>query len=96
MSGVVMIREAASLMRERAEAVQAAPVSPMDWSTCSHVVVSEKEHIASWHPVVALAVADWLDWLAPFADLPNPAFVVEHGLAVARAYLGTDAQEAAS
>ncbi len=47
-------------------------------------------HIASWHPLVALAVADWLDdtarvWEAFDAD---PDFVQdEPALAVARAYL---------
>lgn len=43
------------------------------------------EHIASWHPAVALAVADWLDAVSEFNPSPtSPA------LAVARAYLGSD------
>ncbi len=53
------------------------------------------EHIASWHPAVALAVADWLEDEADFAvrvktdygddngDIPAPL-----ALAVAGAYLG--------
>lgn len=47
-------------------------------------------HIASWHPAVALAVADWLEATAARMDLKH-----NHGwrgsrqaLAVARAYLG--------
>jgi hypothetical protein len=50
---------------------------------------ADAAHIASWHPAVALAVADWLD---DCARLPATTF---HGqvfdgraLAVARAYLG--------
>ena len=62
--------------------------------------MTDAEHIASWHPAVALAVADWLDSHAEihalrtcderlFAPrrrdlLPCPA------LALARAYLGSD------
>lgn len=48
------------------------------------------EHIASWHPAVALAVADWLEATAARMDLKH-----NHGwrgsrqaLAVARAFLG--------
>ena len=42
-------------------------------------------HIASWHPAVALAVADWLDCQA---DTTCDCGVDESALAVARAYLG--------
>ena len=58
------------------------------------------DHIASWHPLVALAVADWLEVEAAAADLvandPVTAKAVglpdKRALAVARAYLGeTDA-----
>jgi hypothetical protein len=53
-------------------------------------------HIASWHPAVALAVADWLDEVAARAESKvkhggNDAAVWSHerdALAVARAYLG--------
>lgn len=41
------------------------------------------EHIASWHPGVALAVADWLD-----ACVRRPNFAITEALAVATAYLG--------
>lgn len=48
------------------------------------------EHIASWHPAVAHAVADWLDayadqWSeAPEVSLPEDSL----SLTVARAYIG--------
>jgi hypothetical protein len=45
---------------------------------------STAEHIASWHPAVALAVADWLE--ATVLTDANAPFA----LAVARAYLGSD------
>lgn len=54
-------------------------------------------HIASWHPVVALAVADWLDWEADESErfqaqtLAPRQMVPRRALAVARAYLGRDA-----
>jgi hypothetical protein len=104
-----ILRRAASLMRERAEA---ADPSPWD-AECPDVVGASDEwivyasngdhersipHIASWHPAVALAVADWLeaeaeahfhigDEVRSIYDQPNmggPA------LAVARAYLGEE------
>lgn len=52
-----------------------------------HGFPSTAEHIASWHPAVALAVADLLDRAADdHDDTPCPA--VDAALAVARAYLG--------
>lgn len=70
-----------------------ARIGMNDWS----VDKDTAKHIASWHPAVALAVADWLeseaqahfhfgDEVRSVYDQPNmggPA------LAVARAYLGT-------
>ena len=56
----------------------------------------EADHIASWHPAVALAVADWIDAAAVLAP-PDPHHEgeacetcdnVTRALAVARAYLG--------
>jgi hypothetical protein len=54
----------------------------------------DMKHIASWHPVVALAVADWLDHEADRIELGGPDIgvvttpgEVRHSLAVARAYL---------
>jgi hypothetical protein len=51
------------------------------------------EHIASWHPAVALAVADWLDDEAADTEEWNEQTgesrpVNPYALAVARAYLG--------
>lgn len=48
------------------------------------------EHIASWHPAVALAVADWLDACAAVLHA-KPDAVKAHALTVARAYLGESA-----
>ena len=121
-----ILRRAASLMRERAEAASPSPWEPshrpdMDWLSKSllvdssdhepgsavmkgdrHVMASvwphraaaaSAEHIASWHPAVALAVADWLDWVTEAVDgllLPFDAPLYVRALAVARAYLGDD------
>lgn len=52
--------------------------------------VDDAAHIASWHPAVALAVADWLDMSAASYEhswTGSHAFV-QHALTVARAYLG--------
>lgn len=46
------------------------------------------EHIASWHPAVALAVADWLDYAASYAQAGVAPSYTHYALAVARAYLG--------
>lgn len=71
-----ILREAASLMRERAEAATRGPWfadgrdvrGPGDWMDADFVLgfdacptQVDADHIASWHPVVALAVADWLE-----------------------------------
>ena len=46
----------------------------------------DAEHIASWHPAVALAVADWLETTARDVGTSSLAF---HAAAdAARAYLG--------
>jgi hypothetical protein len=67
-----------------------------DWGT-----KADADHIASWHPLPALAVADWLDEEA--ADYEGHESAVQRfvaglnggnldpALVVARAYLGTDA-----
>lgn len=102
-----VLRQAAALMRERAEGATPGPWwqsgawfdddgTPMpmvgygstgadwvartrDWSK------GDAKHIALWHPAVALAVADWLDYEASWSAPPT------HALAVARAYLGESA-----
>ena len=60
--------------------------------TLPYDVASELEprlaaHIASWHPAVALAVADWLADEAAGAQTATGQ-PTAHALAVARAYLG--------
>jgi hypothetical protein len=98
-----VLREAAALMRERAEAVGEGPwesyalpdAGPKRWTMTGVGVVDDEmghrieamfpadaTHVASWHPAVALAVADWLDWCAQRDAFNGRA------LAVARAYLG--------
>ena len=61
---------------------------------------ADMRHIASWHPAVALAVADWLDAVAEAWPISEPDYglsvraeAVGHrqALAVARAYLGEPA-----
>jgi hypothetical protein len=75
-----LLREAAALMRERAEAATPGPwmrAEPWDravgqvdgpWvaetTALGQATAANAEHIASWHPAVALAVADWLDAVA--------------------------------
>jgi len=52
------------------------------------------QHIASWHPAVALAVADWLSDIATDLDhdlWPDGHDVPRNALAVAVAYLGDPA-----
>lgn len=49
-------------------------------------VPPDAEHIASWHPAVALAVADWLDSVAD-RDGTCRSVESEPALAVADAYL---------
>lgn len=52
----------------------------------------DAEHVASWHPDVALAVADWLDIAAIVVERTGePTEMVRGALAVATAYLGGDA-----
>lgn len=46
------------------------------------------EHIASWHPAVALAVADLLEAAAKWTE--DTRSEDSHALSVARAYLGRD------
>lgn len=125
-----ILRRAAALMRERAEAAMPGPwvrsgssietdhscsLSHDCWPVADTYsgrkpdgsqqspsrLRDDAEHIASWHPAVAIAVADWLDVHAgdlassgghlPSCDSPGD---VEHALAVARAYLGEEASDA--
>jgi hypothetical protein len=93
----VELRRAAALMRERVEALSLPPFGDAvedwtsEWLVSAGFDGADADHIASWHPDVALAVAKSLDTLAEaveddYFDLGD--FVVRDALAVARAYLG--------
>jgi hypothetical protein len=91
-TAVEEIRRAAALMRERAQ--DADKDSFGSWHGIGTGYRADiKEHIASWHPSVALAVADWLDHVAGahdrFGQIAAGALVTPDRLAtaVARAYL---------
>ena len=122
-----VLRKAAALMRERAEAATPGPWRFTDseavndvWEGGMVVVsddadpianvqdewyendpgepapVNDAAHIASWHPAVALAVADWLDAEADVDEVAREMGGRGHTeesqcVAVARAYLGSDA-----
>lgn len=68
------LRAAASLMRERATSCADGwdrKHTPQTWHETYWVdgdYDQDAPHIASWHPVVALAVADWLDLMADDFD----------------------------
>lgn len=105
---VSLLHEAASMMRERAETARGLGVKP--WRVdgvgiiaCGGTHIANPmpdvdQHIASWHPVVALAVADWLDTTAFHVASheceaecrPSGCQSVADATAVARAYLGRD------
>jgi hypothetical protein len=98
-----VLREAAASIRERAAAASAQ--SGPEWTTSArddgavwvepahlglHGYRSTAVHIASWHPAVALAVADWLEVAADRMDVFGEDSQPK-ALATARAYLGRDA-----
>lgn len=101
-----VLRRASALMRERAEAATDGPWHPyfseVRESTGFVVGVvgqtyANAPHIASWHPAVALAVADWLDDVAERTRGTSQARLERDAeerewympaLTVARAYLG--------
>jgi hypothetical protein len=49
---------------------------------------ADAHHAASWHPLVALAVADWLDEVAADSHASLDAWVENAALRIARAYTG--------
>lgn len=88
-----ILRRAAALMRERAEAtvsVFSATGEEVPWHSEASLEDSWDEedaaHIASMSPVVALAVADWLD-----SEFDHQFGPTEHAINVARAYLQEEA-----
>lgn len=115
MSPAEELREAARLMRERAQAASPGPweryehdlgdgTSYWDVAAPSHdrpgyaqyvtpprndpKGAADSAYIAGMHPLVALAVADWLDSCGAKAEgVIDEPVSVEHALDVARAYL---------
>jgi len=86
-----ILRRAAALMRSRAEGATPGPWSYSDeavWAApgfgqiCGMGLAGNGVHIASWHPAVALAVADWLEAeaaaLQAMAAFSGVAATVEH------------------
>jgi hypothetical protein len=101
-----LLREAAALMRSRAKSGTLAEpwtakvlsdgrawvCGSNDYALSMHGYREDAEHIASWHPAVALAVADVLDCAAFMIHADRaPVFertaLAQKALAVARAYL---------
>lgn len=96
MSGDVL-REAARLMRERAEAVDGW-YTPAAWATTAPMNLpierADAQHIASWPPAMAFHVAHVLDALATRAEPISETHVhnlsgYTEALTLARAYLGS-------
>ncbi len=95
MNEVGRVRRAAALMRQRAQAAAPAPWWPPGAGGPG------LEHIVSWHPQVAVVVADWLEAAAhreqELADMaarrgwdtppPEAGDEIHAALAVAHAYL---------
>lgn len=91
-TGVDVLREAATLVRGRAEAATPGPWTIVGGGDCvapvgimvapddGGIADSDAAHIATWHPGVAVAVADWLDRLAvengDFVNVDHPAMVL--------------------
>lgn len=94
MTPVEELRKAARLMRERAEAARGSlsDIVP-DWHSVRGLrddgkTLGDAEHIASWTPAVALAVADWLTQVADMHDHDRPCADCTEALTVTRAYVG--------
>lgn len=59
------------------------------WTVATADFTADAEHIALWHPAVALAVADWLDAIVE-RDPSGQSVEAEPALRVARLILGAD------
>lgn len=100
MSDIQLLRQAAALMRDRAKGATPGPwydatagrvralpdhavvaITPVD-----SIADNDGAHIASWHPAVALAIANWLDSSAFLQE--NDQGCDPDAIAVAAAYLG--------
>ena len=110
MTPVETLREASRLMRKRAEAALPGPWrtdGARVWAVDRHLSVVVKSfvdeddqdfpHIASWHPAVALAVADLLDNMAQGVErswaTTHESELLEpyvRSIVLARSYLGID------
>jgi hypothetical protein len=95
------LRRAAKLMRERAALVPPAPWFPAVHDVTTYdgldVIASSgltvrAQYVASWHPLVAAAVADWLDEVADDRHACLDAWVEVAALRIARAYLSESGQ----
>ena len=115
------LRQAAKLMRERAEAATPGAWKHMCLGSEGCLVIrdsgtirerghgrvarfgckewhpdhADAEYVAAMDPLVALALADWLDNEAHAAEAipstsPALGLLIRHALAVARAYLGSE------
>lgn len=100
MSDIDLLRRAAALMRERAQAVDPDGWESLGWESddalgpLSTGTVRDAQYIASWRPAVALAVADLLDSVVARSGTQHPLDFSEiyiEEIAVAGAYLGEDA-----
>ncbi|GAB3776628.1 hypothetical protein FB382_003921 [Nocardioides ginsengisegetis] len=109
-----ILRRAAALMRERASRAEARRWYPSDehdgmdeihwWDITAALPGDDddpiNEFVDSWHPTVALAVADWLDsevmafdllYVAGYTKVEAAKTLSRHALTVARAFLGESA-----
>ena len=100
---IALIREAARHMRERAQSAQPGPwhignavdptqlcnihTFPQSSGVADGLRWLDAEYIASWHPGVALAVADLLQVLSRMPSIAHAADL-DAAQRVARAYLG--------
>lgn len=92
------LRRAAALMRERAEAATPGPWevdhfghgvrerSGRGLASAHNAKCEVAAHIASWHPAVAMAVAEWLEVTA--RDVGTSSLAFHAATAAATAYLG--------
>ena len=100
---IQLLRQAAALMRERAAASEAHGLdewwrlAAASWLSKTTGVQSLTDHLASWHPTAARAVADLLEAVDRAARLtgvaaehPEAKSIRAEALVVARAYLGEE------
>lgn len=96
-----LLRRAATQVRETAKAATEGPWTPerkgvLDPDDIQFVETTRRDasHIALWHPGVALAVAEWLDYTADHIEavyVGQPlSRATHHAIATARALLGED------